>query len=65
MRLRGCLLLLPVSLLLTGCLTSESCTKIDGPGVNIEIGCDDVVMQPITRAEELNARRLNEQALEK
>ena len=57
------IMLLPM--LFTGCMTSESCTRINGPGVNIELGCDDVVMQPITRAEQLNAQRLNEQALEK
>ena len=38
---------------LSGCITTESCTKTNILGVQIEIGCDEIVMQPITRSEEL------------
>lgn len=41
------------ALLLSGCLTSESCTKVNGPGIIIELGCDEQVFQPITRQERL------------
>ena len=42
---------------LSGCITTESCTKTNILGVQIEIGCDEIVMQPITRSEELERTR--------
>lgn len=36
--------------MLTGCITTESCSRINLGGVKLEIGCDEVVMQPITNS---------------
>ena len=47
----GCILLI-----LQGCITTESCTRSEIMGVKIEIGCDEIVMQPITRSRTLETQ---------
>ncbi|AJK28288.1 hypothetical protein [Eel River basin pequenovirus] len=46
----ACILILTF---LSGCITTESCSRFKIAGINMEIGCDDIVLQPITRSEEL------------
>lgn len=50
------LAILSTSLLLSAC-AGESCTKLDGAGFYIRIGCDEVTMQPVTRSETLERHR--------